>query len=86
MHNAQSDAIGVPKVRSASIKRSYFLPQIPSVHWTDVGGLKEAKQALIETVQLGLQHSDLFKASTLRRSGILLHGPPGCGKTLLAKG
>ena len=58
--------------------------QIPNVRWEDVGGLAEAKQEVLDAIQLPLMHPDLF-AGGLRRSGILLYGPPGTGKTLLAK-
>lgn len=52
--------------------------------WEDVGGLADAKVAILDTIQLPLQHPELFAAG-LRRSGVLLYGPPGTGKTLLAK-
>ncbi|XP_008827333.1 peroxisome biogenesis factor 6 [Nannospalax galili] len=59
-------------------------PRIPSVSWHDVGGLQEVKKAILETIQLPLEHPELLSLG-LRRSGLLLHGPPGTGKTLLAK-
>ena len=58
--------------------------QIPNVRWEDVGGLGEAKQEVLDAIQLPLSHPHLFTEG-LRRSGVLLHGPPGTGKTLLAK-
>ena len=58
--------------------------QIPDVRWEDVGGLAEAKQEVLDAIQLPLAHPDLFSQG-LRRSGVLLYGPPGTGKTLLAK-
>lgn len=61
-----------------------MLPQIPDVRWEDVGGLAEAKQEVLDAIQLPLMHPDLFQGG-LRRSGVLLYGPPGTGKTLLAK-
>ncbi|XP_078349662.1 peroxisomal ATPase PEX6-like [Oculina patagonica] len=70
LQSSLSDAIGAPK--------------IPSVKWDDVGGLAEVKAEILDTVQLPLQHPELFAAG-LRRSGVLLYGPPGTGKTLLAK-
>jgi len=54
--------------------------QIPNVHWEDVGGLEEAKRELLECLQPPISESKLKQ-----RSGILLYGPPGSGKTLLAK-
>ena len=61
-----------------------FCLQIPSVQWDDVGGLVEAKREILDTIQLPLLHPELFTAG-LRRSGVLLYGAPGTGKTLLAK-
>ena len=58
----------------------------PNVKWTDVAGLKEAKEKLKELVELPLLRPDLYRAAGIKPSkGILLHGPPGTGKTLLAK-
>lgn len=57
---------------------------IPKVRWEDVGGLQHAKKDIMETIQLPLKFPNLF-TSSLRRSGLLFYGPPGCGKTLLAK-
>jgi peroxin-6 len=54
-------------------------PKIPNVRWEDVGGLVEAKKEILDTIQLPLQHPELF-ASGMQRSGILLFGPPGTGK------
>lgn len=54
--------------------------------WSEVSGLEEARAALREAVELPVLHPLLFAALPLRpRSGVLLYGPPGCGKTLLAK-
>ncbi|MEW5303052.1 MAG: hypothetical protein WDW36_005782 [Sanguina aurantia] len=60
-------------------------PSIPNVRWDDVGGLEGVKKMILDTVELPLKHRDLFSSSLRRRSGILLYGPPGSGKTLLAK-
>ena len=59
--------------------------QIPSVKWEDVGGLASVKHDILDTIQLPLQHPELFAKGLRQRSGILLYGPPGTGKTLLAK-
>ncbi len=60
--------------------------EIPDVKWSDVGGLEEVKRVLKETIEWPLKYNDLFKqAGTAPSRGILLHGPPGSGKTLLAK-
>ncbi|MEK7848008.1 MAG: CDC48 family AAA ATPase [Chloroflexota bacterium] len=60
--------------------------EIPDVGWEDVGGLEEAKQLLMETVEWPLKYPELFQeAGTTPPKGVLLTGPPGTGKTLLAK-
>lgn len=60
--------------------------EVPDVTWRDVGGLEEIKTRLIEAIEWPLKHRSLFKYANIRTpKGALLHGPPGCGKTLLAK-
>lgn len=62
------------------------LVESPNVHWSDIGGLAQAKQELMEAVEWPLTYPKIFehmKASPPK--GILLYGPPGTGKTLLAK-
>ena len=59
--------------------------EVPNVHWDQVGGLEEVKQSLIEAVEWPLNNPEMFKRlGVTPPKGILLHGPPGCGKTLLA--
>ncbi|CEL99139.1 unnamed protein product [Vitrella brassicaformis CCMP3155] len=60
--------------------------EVPDVTWADVGGLEDVKRDLIETVQYPVEHADKFTKYGLSPSkGVLFYGPPGCGKTLLAK-
>ncbi|MBN1841093.1 MAG: CDC48 family AAA ATPase [Deltaproteobacteria bacterium] len=60
--------------------------EVPDVRWEDVGGLEGVKERLVETVEWPLKYSRLFaKMKTRPAKGILLCGPPGCGKTMLAK-
>jgi transitional endoplasmic reticulum ATPase len=60
--------------------------EIPSVRWTDVGGLDEVKQNLIESVEWPIKYPNRFKQVGIEPpKGVLLYGAPGCGKTLLAK-
>ena len=62
------------------------LIEIPNVKWDDVGGLDETKHELQETVEWPLRYPHLFKKAGIRPvNGVLLYGPPGCGKTLLVK-
>src|SRR5436190_1014793 len=60
--------------------------EVPSVNWADVGGLTEVKQELQEAVEWPIKKPEVFKRVGIRPpKGILLFGPPGCGKTMLAK-
>ncbi len=62
------------------------LMEIPDVKWSEVGGLHDIKRKLKEAVEWPLKYPDLFTKVGIRPpSGLLLYGPPGCGKTLLAK-
>jgi transitional endoplasmic reticulum ATPase len=68
-----------------SAVREVFV-EVPNVTWDDVGGLDEIKQRLREAVEWPLLYPDLFESVHLTPpKGALVSGPPGCGKTLLAK-
>jgi len=59
---------------------------VPKITYEDIGDLEEAKQRIREIVELPLKHPELFRRLGIEPpKGVLLHGPPGCGKTLLAK-
>ena len=60
--------------------------EVPNVRWEDVGGLQDAKRALVEAVQWPKSYPHVFtQAGATPPKGILLTGPPGTGKTLLAR-
>lgn len=60
--------------------------EVPNVTWEDIGGLEKVKQELVEMVQYPVEFKDKYKKFGLSPStGVLFYGPPGCGKTLLAK-
>jgi transitional endoplasmic reticulum ATPase len=62
------------------------LIEVPKVRWEDVGGLEKVKQELKEAVEWPLKFPQMFKRIGVKPpKGILLYGPPGCGKTLLAR-
>lgn len=76
------ERLGVPP-----LELSRFAPDtVPNVMWDDIGGLEQAKADMREAVEMPAMYAELFKA--YRKSpikGILLSGPPGCGKTMLGK-
>lgn len=60
--------------------------EVPNTTWTDIGGLENVKRELQELVQYPVEHPDKFLKFGMQPSrGVLFYGPPGCGKTLLAK-
>jgi transitional endoplasmic reticulum ATPase len=60
--------------------------EVPNVSWEDIGGLEETKRQLQEMILYPLEHPDKFlKFGMSPSKGVLFYGPPGCGKTLLAK-
>jgi transitional endoplasmic reticulum ATPase len=68
-----------------SALREVFV-EVPTTTWEDVGGLEQPKRLLREALEWPLQYRDLFDAAGVKPlKGILLTGPPGCGKTLLAQ-
>lgn len=68
-----------------SALREVFI-EVPAVRWTEIGGLESVKQELIEAVEWPLKYPEAFEAIHTRPPrGVLLFGPPGTGKTMLAK-
>ncbi|TET57134.1 AAA family ATPase [Candidatus Bathyarchaeota archaeon] len=75
---------GYKEVTPTAMREVYI--ETPSVKWDEIGGLEEVKQELIEAVEWPLKNPEVFSRLGIKPpKGILLYGPPGCGKTLLAR-
>ena len=62
------------------------LEEVPDVAYSDIGGLTRQIEQIRDAVELPFLHKDLYREYSLRPpKGVLLYGPPGCGKTLIAK-
>ncbi len=60
--------------------------ETPTVNWAEIGGLEDVKQELVEAVEWPLKNPEVFRRLGIKPpKGILLFGPPGCGKTLLGR-
>ncbi|MEM0301482.1 CDC48 family AAA ATPase, partial [Saccharolobus sp.] len=79
------DFIDAMKFIQPTLLREVYV-EVPKVKWEDIGGLEEAKQQLREAVEWPLKFPEMFEKLGIRPpKGILLFGPPGTGKTMLAK-
>ncbi|MDH4362695.1 MAG: proteasome ATPase, partial [Acidimicrobiia bacterium] len=78
-------SILVEKLPKAEVE-DLVLEEVPDVSYEDIGGLDSQIETIMDAVELPFLHSDLFAEHELPApKGILLYGPPGCGKTLIAK-
>jgi transitional endoplasmic reticulum ATPase len=73
------------KVAEPSALREVFV-EVPDIGWEDVGGLKDIKRELQESVEWPIKHPGAFSKMGIKAPrGVLAFGPPGCGKTLIGK-
>jgi transitional endoplasmic reticulum ATPase len=85
MQVTMEDFINAYKEITPTAMREVYI-EVPTVHWDDIGGLEEVKKDLKEAVEWPLKNPEIFNRLGIKApKGILLFGPPGCGKTLLGK-
>ena len=66
--------------------KDYYLEEVPEIPWEKVGGLTDTINLIKDTIELPILHPQIFESFQYSApKGFLLHGPPGCGKTLIGK-
>eukprot|EP00978_Attheya_sp_CCMP212_P005191 scaffold11552_cov50-Attheya_sp.AAC.2 len=81
-----SDLEKAVRTTKPSTIRSIVTVEIPKVPWTSIGGMVNVKRLLREAIELPMTHAHLFEALSIPPPrGVLLYGPPGCSKTLMAR-
>ncbi|MFQ5903259.1 MAG: CDC48 family AAA ATPase, partial [Candidatus Binatia bacterium] len=85
MEIRMEDFLNAYKEITPTAMREVYI-EVPAVRWVDIGGLEDVKQELKEAVEWPLKNPEVFERMGIRPpKGIFLFGPPGCGKTLLAR-
>jgi transitional endoplasmic reticulum ATPase len=85
MEVKMDDFINAYKEVTPTAMREVYI-EVSTVHWEDIGGLDQVKQHLQEAVEWPLKKPEIFSRLGIKPpKGILLYGPPGCGKTMLAR-
>lgn len=63
-----------------------ILVEVPNVTWKDIGGMDDLKKQLQQAVEWPVKYAEKFKRLDIKPPrGLLMYGPPGCSKTLIAK-
>lgn len=82
--NMEHIKIAMKSVRPSAMREIQI--EVPNIKWSDIGGQALTKQKLKESVEWPLKYPEVFKRMNITPpKGVLLYGPPGCSKTLLAK-
>jgi transitional endoplasmic reticulum ATPase len=85
MEVKMDDFVNAYKEVTPTAMREVYI-EVSTVHWDDIGGLDDVKQHLKEAVEWPLKSPEIFSRLGIKPpKGILIYGPPGCGKTLLAR-
>ena len=85
MEVRMDDFVNAYKEVTPTAMREVYI-EVSTVHWEDAGGLNDVKQHLKEAVEWPMKNPEMFTRLGIKPpKGILLYGPPGCGKTLLAR-
>ncbi len=85
MEIQMNDFIDAYKEVTPTAMREVYI-EVATVQWSDIGGLENVKQHLKEAVEWPMKQPEIFKRLGIKPpKGILIYGPPGCGKTLLAR-
>jgi SpoVK/Ycf46/Vps4 family AAA+-type ATPase len=81
------EAVGIkPNLKGELIENQEENRNIPPVSFSDIGGIDDVIQSIREVIELPLKRPELFRYMGIKpHKGILLYGPPGCGKTMIAK-
>ncbi|MCK4382884.1 MAG: AAA family ATPase [Candidatus Lokiarchaeota archaeon] len=82
---SETEAVSSEEQELIDMISGTIVTESPNVRWDDIAGLQNVKQALREAIVLPIARPELFTGARKPWSGILLFGPPGCGKTLLAR-
>ena len=77
--------VALERLETQEVK-DYYLEEVPDIPWEKVGGLNDTIKLIKDTIELPILHPEIFESFQYSPpKGFLLHGPPGCGKTLIGK-